>query len=127
MLAWAVTSCRFFEENGAELPPWLLMVDLNRRSVVADEPDGGLGSIFERQLQALLRPEFWQPCAQCALRSRCFIKFNADTLGDPDLRPGGARAATRPVRDRAPAPAAPHHHARSSLCPVMADLPGPQL
>lgn len=74
---------RFFEENGAELPPWLLIVDLNRRSVVADEPDGRLGSIFERQLQSLIRPEFWQPCAGCALRSRCFIKFNIDSLADP--------------------------------------------
>ncbi|MGB4805000.1 MAG: protein kinase [Anaerolineae bacterium] len=73
----------FFEKNGAELPPWLLIVDLNRRSVVADEPDGGLGSIFERQLRSLIRPEFWQPCAGCALRSRCFIKFNIDTLADP--------------------------------------------
>ncbi len=74
---------RFFEQDGVDLPPWLLIVDLNQRSVVADDPDGPGGSILERQLQALLCPEFWAPCADCQWRSRCFIKFNADTLTDP--------------------------------------------
>lgn len=74
---------RFFEPDGAELPPWLLIVDLNQRSVVADDPNGPGGSILERQLQALLRPEFWAPCTTCQWQSRCFIKFNADTLADP--------------------------------------------
>lgn len=72
----------FFDEDGIDLPPWLLIVDLNQRSVVADDPDGPGGSILERQLQALLRAEFWAPCDACQWRSRCFIKFNADTLAD---------------------------------------------
>jgi len=74
---------RFFEEDGVDLPPWLLIVDLNQRSVVADDPDVTEGSIFERQLKALLCPDFWAPCAACQWQSRCFIKFNADTLADP--------------------------------------------
>ncbi|MDM8520299.1 protein kinase [Anaerolineales bacterium HSG6] len=79
----------FFDE-GVELPPWLVIIDLNKRSVVAQpkaavaqlegEP---LASIFERQLQALLKPEFWTPCQSCALKNHCFIKFNVDSLGDP--------------------------------------------
>lgn len=73
----------FFGEEDAGLPPWLLIVDLNRRSVVAEDPDVPGGSILERQLQALLRPEFWAPCAACQWQSRCPIKFNVDTLADP--------------------------------------------
>ena len=73
----------FFAEDGSDLPHWLLIVDLNQRSVVAADPDGPDGSILERQLQVLLRPEFWSPCAACQWQSRCFIRFNVNTLADP--------------------------------------------
>jgi len=76
---------RYFEQNGqgASLPDWMLIVDLNQRSVVALDPDQDNASVFDRQLQALLKPEFWQPCQSCAFQARCFIKYNVDTFSDP--------------------------------------------
>lgn len=74
----------FERSNGASgLPEWLLIVDLNQRSVIAPDPQEDNTSIFDRQLQALLKPELWQPCQGCAIQSRCFIKYNVDTLTDP--------------------------------------------
>lgn len=74
----------FFDLDGSHkaLPDWILIVDLNERSVVARDPNRDAASIFDRQLLALLKPGFWAPCQACALRERCFIKFNADTLAD---------------------------------------------
>jgi hypothetical protein len=74
------------------LPDWMRIIDLNQRSVVAPDPDGQVASIFERQLTALLKPEFWAPCDACALKPRCFIFYNAGTLGDNVSGP--------PVRER---------------------------
>ncbi len=73
----------FFAEDGTGLAPWLLIVDLNRRSVVAEPFSQPGNSIFERQLQAFLRLEFWAPCTTCRWRDRCPIKFNADSFSDP--------------------------------------------
>jgi len=79
----------FFDNDEAMLPDWLLIVDLNQRSVVAQEVDEATGqpiegsSILERQLEHLLRTEHWAPCGVCVLAQRCFIKFNVDTLADP--------------------------------------------
>ena len=76
---------RYFEHNGqgAGLPDWMLIVDLNQRSVIAPDPDQENASIFDRQLQALLKPEFWQPCQACSFQHQCFIKYNVDTFADP--------------------------------------------
>ena len=76
---------RYFEGGGQEagLPEWMLVVDLNQRSVVAPDPDQEGASIFDRQLQALLKPEFWQSCQECAFQAQCFIKYNVDTFADP--------------------------------------------
>lgn len=71
------------DKDHATLPEWLLIVDLNQRSVVAPDRDADLPSIFERQLKALLKSEFWAPCQNCALKEQCFIRFNVDTLADP--------------------------------------------
>ena len=86
-LGQAVT--RFFdtEVTEKELPDWLLVVDLNQRSVVARDPDAKDTSIFERQLEKLLESEFWQPCQACALRDECLIRFNVTTLADPASGP----------------------------------------
>ncbi|NWG76468.1 MAG: hypothetical protein HXY24_18010, partial [Rubrivivax sp.] len=75
----------YFERtNGASgLPEWLLIVDLNQRSVISPDPQEEGTSIFDRQLQALLKSELWTHCQGCALQSRCFIKYNVDTLTDP--------------------------------------------
>jgi len=80
---------RFFDPDAdrKDLPDWMLIVDLNQRSVVARDSDVEDTSIFERQLEAFLKPEFWAPCQACALRDRCFIKFNVDTLADPVAGP----------------------------------------
>ena len=76
---------RYFENNGQDsgLPEWMLVVDLNQRSVVAPDPSLENASIFDRQLQAFLKPEFWQSCQTCALQAHCFIKYNVDTFADP--------------------------------------------
>ena len=73
------------ESDPAEsaMPNWLTIIDLNYRSVVAIDPERDGHSIFDRQLDALLQPVLWAPCGNCALRARCFIKHNADTLADP--------------------------------------------
>lgn len=68
------------EDPSAELPDWLLIVDLNQRSVTAQNDQ--LDSIFNRQLESFLKPQFWQACESCALKDQCFIKFNADSLRD---------------------------------------------
>ncbi len=76
---------RFFESDhdvGA-LPSWLLVVDLNRRSVVARDPETDDLSIFDQQLATLLKPEFWETCHRCDLRERCPINYNVSTLSDP--------------------------------------------
>ncbi len=83
---------RFFESDHdvGNLPEWLLVVDLNRRSLVARDPEADGLSIFERQLGALLKPEFWEACRRCDLRERCPINFNVTTLADsasgPEVR-----------------------------------------
>jgi len=71
------------DANGNNKPAWLQIVDLNRRSIVAQDPEVEDQSIFERQLQRFLQPAFWEPCTTCALQKKCFIKFNIDTLADP--------------------------------------------
>jgi len=85
----------FFSEERTELPPALLIVDLNRRSVVA-QPRGEAGtSIFERQLLKFLLPAYWTPCEGCRWRMRCPIKYNADTLSDPVSGPAVAERLRR--------------------------------
>lgn len=85
----ADTIKNFFDpdETTRPLPDWLTIIDLNNRSIVAADSDEADKSIFERQLEELLRPEFWSPCQTCALKDRCFIKYNADTLADPTSGP----------------------------------------
>ncbi len=75
------------DANGNNKPAWLQIVDLNRRSIVAQDPEVEDQSIFERQLQKFLQPAFWEPCKTCALQKKCFIKFNIDTLADPASGP----------------------------------------
>lgn len=60
-----------------------LLVNLNDRAVTS----GGVSSLVERQLVAMLAPALWAPCDRCALRARCPLKHNADTLSDPTSGP----------------------------------------
>jgi len=71
------------DENGDNKPEWLKIVDLNQRSIVAQDPEVEEQSIIERQLQRFLQPVFWEPCENCEFINQCFIKFNINTLNDP--------------------------------------------
>lgn len=70
------------DETTRPLPDWLAIIDLNNRSIVAADSNESDKSIFDRQIEALLKPEFWSPCQSCAFKDRCFIKYNADSLTD---------------------------------------------
>lgn len=75
----------FYQDGVAELPGGLLLVNLNLRSVVSlseltpDQP-----SIFRRQVKKFVDPAHWTGCATCAVREHCFIRYNAQSLADPD-------------------------------------------
>ena len=65
-------------------------VNLNLRSVVADPPGAGPGrpdAIFDRLVRRLTAERFWEPCAGCDLRERCYVHHNARTLMDPVAGP----------------------------------------
>lgn len=75
----------YFFSGEVMMPSDILFVNLNSRSLVAEDVQAHSDSIFDRQLEALLDPSFWQPCESCALKQRCYIKFNADSLRDPGV------------------------------------------
>jgi hypothetical protein len=79
------------EQSGTP-DPQLVLVDLNRRSLVA----GGDGNAFDAVLTALLqggweenRPsdDPWQVCRGCRAASSCHVRFNVETLLHPTLGP----------------------------------------
>jgi hypothetical protein len=61
----------------------IVVINLNLRSVVADLDDKKNNSIFDRLLRRILKKEFWEPCASCDLKKRCYIYHNARTFMDP--------------------------------------------
>ncbi len=79
----------FLEREDFKLDPSLLIINLNLRSVVDNSFTSG-DSIFDRQLQKFLLPKFWKDCLDCSAQTQCPIKFNVDTLTDPEHR-GQAR------------------------------------
>ncbi|WP_313386008.1 methylation-associated defense system protein kinase MAD6 [Chishuiella sp.] len=70
----------FYEEGHTELPEGVMIVNLNLRSVVAD--DSSEGSLFKNQVKALTQKSLWTKCEGCELAKDCFIKYNVDTLND---------------------------------------------
>src|SRR5690606_12647866 len=70
----------FYEEGHTELPEGIMIVNLNLRSVVAD--DSGEGSLFKNQVKALTQKSLWTNCEECEFAKDCFIKYNVDTLND---------------------------------------------
>lgn len=60
-----------------------VVVNLNFRSVTAGGPD----SIFSRQIEAIVKGPFWDPCQECDYRVRCPLKHNVDTLRDTSSGP----------------------------------------
>jgi serine/threonine protein kinase len=55
------------------------VVNLNLRSVVAQAQDG---SILERTLKALVRPDNWSTCESCNLKDSCYALHNARSFQD---------------------------------------------
>lgn len=60
------------------------LVNLNLRSVVA--PAEG-GSILERTVQAMVRPEYWVACESCDLKDRCYALHNTRSFQDETAAP----------------------------------------
>lgn len=61
----------------------LALVDLKRRALV--QLPGKPTSLFRRMLEALVEESRWAGCAACTAQEECPIKFNADSLRDPQV------------------------------------------
>ena len=73
---------------GAAAEDGVAAVNLNLRSVVASPPASiGPDSIFDRLLRRLTTEKYWEACAACDLRDRCYVHHNARTLMDPVAGP----------------------------------------
>ena len=75
--------------GGARPSDGVVTVNLNLRAIVAD-PAGAAAdadSIFDRQLRRLTHDRFWETCANCDIRERCYVYHNARTLMDPVAGP----------------------------------------
>ena len=73
---------------GAAAEDGVSAVNLNLRSVVAPPPGSvGPDSIFDRLLRRLTAEKYWEACAACDLRDRCYVHHNARTLMDPIAGP----------------------------------------
>ncbi len=59
----------------------VVVVNLNLRSVVADGHEAG-DSIFDRLVRRLVHRPFWEACAGCDLRARCYVYHNYRSLSD---------------------------------------------
>ena len=74
--------------TGAVPEDGVVAVNLNLRSVVADPPGiAGPNAIFDRLVRRLTHEKFWEACAGCDLRNRCYVHHNARTLMDPVAGP----------------------------------------
>lgn len=70
----------FYQEGKLQLPNGLLIVNLNLRSVVANNEKEG--SLFRRQLKQVTQKQLWSKCDSCPAASKCFIRYNVETLND---------------------------------------------
>lgn len=71
--------------KGLQISGGIAVVNLNRRSITAD--DGLNGSIFDRILTQLTDERLWESCAGCELIDSCYARHNAQTLGHPSAGP----------------------------------------
>lgn len=69
----------------------VVLVNLNLRSIVASCPESA-GTLFDRLLGRFSDPRFWEACAQCDLRTRCYAYHNTQTFWDTA---GGSQVQTR--------------------------------
>ena len=73
---------------GADPEDGVVAVNLNLRSVVADPPESTKpDAIFDRLVRRLTDEKFWNPCASCDIRERCYVYHNARALMDPVAGP----------------------------------------
>lgn len=65
--------------SSGEADSGVAVVNLNRRSVVADAEGG---SILERTLQSIVQPKNWSACERCVLQDSCYALHNARSFQD---------------------------------------------
>ena len=70
----------FRNEGKSQLPPGLMIINLNLRSVTAVTEESE--SLFRKQLKNICQPKFWTGCATCPHKDFCFIKYNVDSFND---------------------------------------------
>ena len=70
----------FDKEGHYQLPPGLMIINLNLRSVVAENEEEG--SLFKQQIKQLTRKDLWKNCDSCELSKDCFIKYNVESIND---------------------------------------------
>ena len=70
----------FYNEGHFNLPPGLMIINLNLRSVTAR--DNNESSLFRNQIKALTQKSLWSKCEGCSLANKCFIKYNVDSFND---------------------------------------------
>ncbi|SHI54554.1 methylation-associated defense system protein kinase MAD6 [Flavobacterium haoranii] len=70
----------FYEEGNVTLPDGILVINLNLRSVVANNEEGD--SLFKKQMEQLTRKELWKNCEGCDLANSCFINYNVKTFNN---------------------------------------------
>ncbi len=70
----------FNKEGHYQLPNGLMIINLNLRSVVAE--NGEDGSLFKQQIKQLTKKELWKNCDSCELAKDCFIKYNVESFND---------------------------------------------
>lgn len=70
----------FYNEGHHELPSGLMIINLNLRSVAAQ--DNQEPSLFRSQVKALTQKNLWAKCKTCPLANKCFIKYNVDSFSD---------------------------------------------
>lgn len=70
----------FYNEGHHELPEGLMIINLNLRSVAAQNESKA--SLFRHQIKALTKKELWGKCDGCTLANKCFIKYNVDSFND---------------------------------------------
>ncbi len=70
----------FYNEGHHELPSGLMIINLNLRSVAAQ--DNQELSLFRSQVKALTQKDLWAKCETCPLANKCFIKYNVDSFND---------------------------------------------
>ena len=71
---------------GASPEDGVAVINLNLRSVVT-EPRKGEPSILERLIARMTQQEYWQACAKCDLKRKCYVYHNARTFQDPVAGP----------------------------------------